>query len=532
MDVEHIAGLKKRHNFVYETYEDLYAFDKQDLQSELDKGNSPILVVNDVRVIYELKKIFPNKVLALFVFRDIRQEEDTHIQASQARGTASQAAKRFEKAVALYRVFIENNHLFDRVILNVLDNKMTKLNPDTLQKAKELVGDTGMVGSRIACMPDQDIAKIQSCNIVKYVLGGESGRPKGKGAKLFIISGNAMSGKDELLRAVLQMGGNLSDVVVKYTTRNQQRDDNGEIICRYVPKQGILDALQEECESEKNALCVQYLDKDNWGKWYPARVHALTEEYWTNEKIDKIETSKTYISLQEYIDAGMEIWCTQNLEGVPSAMDRFWKIHQQVESLLSQKYNKLSKEEVNKALTQELFEKNAAYSLDIESLMEQCKKQIDAQNKEMPSGENRSYLLTQEKGEKYIVYQNNEGDIWYGFRADDLGARLQEGKHLVLTASLPRIFSLCKVILGEDRVVVSYTYSQINQDDFLKENSDGVSRGKIQEFDDIHRYASHIKDFDYAFIYAVTSNHNKGAVQKGELFDQLSRLFMYYNEGI
>lgn len=51
-------------------------------------------------------------------------------------------------------------------------------------------------------------------------------------SRLFVITGNASSGKDEIIRAVQSLGGFHAQVVPKYTTRQQHLDDGNEIICK------------------------------------------------------------------------------------------------------------------------------------------------------------------------------------------------------------------------------------------------------------------------------------------------------------
>lgn len=51
-------------------------------------------------------------------------------------------------------------------------------------------------------------------------------------SRLFVITGNASSGKDEVIRAVQSLGGFHAQVVPKYTTRQQHNDDGDEIICQ------------------------------------------------------------------------------------------------------------------------------------------------------------------------------------------------------------------------------------------------------------------------------------------------------------
>jgi guanylate kinase len=77
IDVKSVRTIPEDCEFVYRTYGDEYGFRKKDLQDCLDKGESPIIVVNDVRVVEELKKEFYNNVLSLFLFREIIHDVET-----------------------------------------------------------------------------------------------------------------------------------------------------------------------------------------------------------------------------------------------------------------------------------------------------------------------------------------------------------------------------------------------------------------------------------------------------------------------
>ncbi|MDR1202839.1 MAG: hypothetical protein LBL58_14595, partial [Tannerellaceae bacterium] len=121
IDVEHVERIPEDCDFVYRTYGEEYGLRSADLKAKLEENISPIVVINDVRVVEELKKEFPGKVLSLFLFREIINEAETHVKAAEMRGgvTKEQAQKRFEKAIGLYRIYIENIFVFDRVILNI-----------------------------------------------------------------------------------------------------------------------------------------------------------------------------------------------------------------------------------------------------------------------------------------------------------------------------------------------------------------------------------------------------------------------------
>lgn len=115
-------------DIVYEQYGNRYGFSFDDLYNHLIRGESPIVVVNDVRAVEDLRTAIGSQVLSLFIYRrppQLKAFEDEELMRVKGRNSSAQemaikAAKiRNDKAVAIHRIFIENIHLFDNVILNI-----------------------------------------------------------------------------------------------------------------------------------------------------------------------------------------------------------------------------------------------------------------------------------------------------------------------------------------------------------------------------------------------------------------------------
>jgi guanylate kinase len=51
-------------------------------------------------------------------------------------------------------------------------------------------------------------------------------------SRLFIIAGNASSGKDKIISAVRELGSIHAQIVTKYTTRQETDEDGSEIVCK------------------------------------------------------------------------------------------------------------------------------------------------------------------------------------------------------------------------------------------------------------------------------------------------------------
>jgi len=104
---------------VYEQYGVRYGLCLRSVFDALSRGKSPIVIINDVRSVADVRVKFGGLARSVFVFREgptLKQYQ----QLAAARGVKgdSDAQKRFRKAEAIYRIYIENIELFDHVILN------------------------------------------------------------------------------------------------------------------------------------------------------------------------------------------------------------------------------------------------------------------------------------------------------------------------------------------------------------------------------------------------------------------------------
>jgi len=106
-------------DLVYEQYATRYGLESQVLFGHLNNGRSPIVVINDVRTVVDIRQILGPLVTSVFVFRERPTVQDYETLALQ-RGERDRDGilNRYNKAHATYRIFIENIHLFDRVLLN------------------------------------------------------------------------------------------------------------------------------------------------------------------------------------------------------------------------------------------------------------------------------------------------------------------------------------------------------------------------------------------------------------------------------
>ena len=490
--------------FIYRTYGDEYGLRKKDLQNLLDKGKSPIIVINDVRVIEEMKKEFPNQVLSLFLFREIIPDEETHKKAGKTRGGVSEdeVKLRFEKAVVLYRIFIENIFLFDRTILNIPKEK-----------------------TRI----DTDIAQIQIQRVIKGVIDEKITLDKQitKSPKLFIVSGNAQSGKDDIIRAAKKLGKLQTDILLKHTTRWAENGDEGEIVPKYIPKKSLLEKYEEEYLDVIEKFEKEYSFEDYKKYW----KYDLRNEYEKTKDKDKFKNE------EEFFKVKYEIYKLFIKNEIKTGHENFWKdFDKEVKEKKGDK--KELPQELYEEILEKYFEKNIEH-IDLERIAEENKELYKAEitkiDQRIPKKKENNSGLLQYEGKPFVLYENNkkicEKPIYYGYEIERYKEDIKKGnKHIVLIASLPNMFRICREEFGNENVITAFAYSQISAEEHTK-NSDGVvGAAKLQEYDDILRYAHHIDDFDYVLIFAETSVVNKSGSQKDELVDQMFRLFRVYNK--
>lgn len=106
-------------DLVYEHCEERYGLRMDTLFDIVASRQSPIVILNDVRAVEDVRNCFKGLVRSVFIFREVPTRR-RYIELAMERGIkdAEEPERRFHKAQAIYRIYIENIHLFDHVILN------------------------------------------------------------------------------------------------------------------------------------------------------------------------------------------------------------------------------------------------------------------------------------------------------------------------------------------------------------------------------------------------------------------------------
>lgn len=454
-DVEFTKRIPDTCDLVYQTYGIRYGLATKDLERYLTCGISPIVVVNDIRAVEEMRRVFSGKVLSLFLFRKIPELEDFKEEAKD-RGNVSEQEilARYEKAIAIYRIYIENIGLFDHVILNAVEYK-----PNELKKRNTILD-------------------LQLENIILSILDNKkslrSNERYKKMSRIFVIAGNAASGKDEIIRALLSMGKLEAEVLTKYTMRQQEPEDGTEVICRYIPKKETISNFQEAYLNQKNEI-EDVLSKIQGG---------LGKDF-----------QRQFIDFKQQLEAS-----------VKDEYQRFW-------SFISEQIEKENDEDI----IREYFQINPDY-IDLYNIKTSAKMEFANNGVGIYKTDNRIY----------IIY--GEDDRLYGCDITDLEYNLQMNKHhFVIVASEIGVVNALKYLFGDDRVRFVYAHSEISASEFEANASDITKKQKKKEFQKIlDNYTKHISDYDHVTIYAKAKLTYEQTSKEEELVDQMFRLLRAY----
>lgn len=128
-------------DLVYQQYGARYGLHSSKITEQLAQGNTPIVVLNDVRTIYEVKRLYGGIVKSIFVYRKAPRLDDFVNVAKVRSGPIDEQdiETRLKKAEAIYRIYIENIFLFDHVIINSQGRRELKM-----QVARILSGSAGV----------------------------------------------------------------------------------------------------------------------------------------------------------------------------------------------------------------------------------------------------------------------------------------------------------------------------------------------------------------------------------------------------
>jgi guanylate kinase len=124
-EVKCVDRIPRDCDIAYEQYGVRYGLRSKTLWTHVASGRSPVVIINDVRAVEDIKDQFAGMARAAYIFREAPSKERL-LELSQERGISSDGStvngeydKRHFKAIMIHRIYIENVQLFDWVILNI-----------------------------------------------------------------------------------------------------------------------------------------------------------------------------------------------------------------------------------------------------------------------------------------------------------------------------------------------------------------------------------------------------------------------------
>ena len=127
-----VSRIPRSCDLVYEQYGVRYGMEMEKLYELLEEGKTPIVVINDIRAVEDIKSALGSLVYSIFLYRkpaiyeEFYAEEGERYPEKKKEEIEKSARTRYEKAQAIYRIYIENIQLFDKVILNTSHEDITK----------------------------------------------------------------------------------------------------------------------------------------------------------------------------------------------------------------------------------------------------------------------------------------------------------------------------------------------------------------------------------------------------------------------
>jgi len=135
-----ISEIPDECDIVYEQNENRYGIKFKDVYEIISSGACPIVILNDVRAVEDVRSALNGLVRSIFIFRT-RPTFQHYQQLARSRRVENveDIERRFRKAQAIYRIYIENIYLFDHVIINSGSRKDLKVQVRQITKGLKQV---------------------------------------------------------------------------------------------------------------------------------------------------------------------------------------------------------------------------------------------------------------------------------------------------------------------------------------------------------------------------------------------------------
>jgi hypothetical protein len=104
--------------YLHSGYE--YGLELQTLHDALDSGYSPIVILNDIDKVEQVRQTFGDIVRSIFIFRESPSlQQYRHLAESRGVTDEEEPVRRFLEAQKFYHIYHENINTFNHVILNI-----------------------------------------------------------------------------------------------------------------------------------------------------------------------------------------------------------------------------------------------------------------------------------------------------------------------------------------------------------------------------------------------------------------------------
>jgi guanylate kinase len=112
-------------DLVYEQYGARYGLELRTIFDSIKGRQSPVVILNDVRAVEDVRNALGGLFKSVFIFRESPNRErfrelayEKGLRDERGEIDEQELERRFRKAQTIYRIYIENIHLFDHVIIN------------------------------------------------------------------------------------------------------------------------------------------------------------------------------------------------------------------------------------------------------------------------------------------------------------------------------------------------------------------------------------------------------------------------------
>lgn len=196
------AFLNLRLPIAYVNYDNYYGFSVEEINTFIQHGRNVVVIVNDLSVVKDLKNIYKEKCLAIYIHRALPKSEEKFMEIARQRGDNEKSAKkRYQKSLKDFERYTNNIALYDHTVLNTENG---------IEKVSKMMEE----------LNSGDFKKVQK----------REEKKQGK-AKIYVYAGSPGSGKDEALETIRVQGILHSIILPKHTTRLREEKDGEEMIC-------------------------------------------------------------------------------------------------------------------------------------------------------------------------------------------------------------------------------------------------------------------------------------------------------------